>query len=180
MLLESLLPPSTAVLLLIRNRPSPMSTLVPACRRCRCCSYAGSLRETCSTSLYQQLAQWNSNILLRNKSELPPCHAIKYKAWCIFDTWIFIPKTIQWHIHTGSWSIVNCWQEGPYEALYKRLMNINEMAIGLMQWLGLDGNRCMHDTPTVSNRACMARGFWHPILSYIVSLHYRPNACNQS
>ena len=43
----------------------------------------------------------------------------------------FILKKIQWHIHAGSWSLVNCWWEGSYEALYKVLMNINEVAVGL-------------------------------------------------
>ena len=37
----------------------------------------------------------------------------------------FILKTIQWHIHAGSWSLVNCLAGSPYEALYKVLMNIN-------------------------------------------------------
>ena len=51
----------------------------------------------------------------------------------------FILKKIQWHIHAGPWSLVNCWREGSYEALYKVLMNINErgcrpygMALALM------------------------------------------------
>ena len=43
-----------------------------------------------------------------------------------FNTHGFIPKKIQWHIHAGPWSLVNCWREGSYEALYKVLMNINE------------------------------------------------------
>ena len=37
----------------------------------------------------------------------------------------FIPKKIQWHIHAGSWSLVNCLAGSLYEALYKVLMNIN-------------------------------------------------------
>ena len=45
---------------------------------------------------------------------------LKRKAWYL-DTRGFILKKIQWHIHTGSWSLVNCWR-----ALYKVLMNINE------------------------------------------------------
>ena len=80
--------------------------------------------------------------------------------------WVFIPKGYKWYIHTGSWSIVNCWLEGSYVALYKRLMNINEMAFGLTQWLGLDGNWCMRDTPTspfLSERrgfACIQRNYY--------------------
>ena len=37
----------------------------------------------------------------------------------------FIPKKIQWHIHAGSWSLVNCLAGSLYEALYKVLTNIN-------------------------------------------------------
>ena len=37
----------------------------------------------------------------------------------------FIPKKIQWHIHAGSWSLVNCLAGSLYEAFYKVLMNIN-------------------------------------------------------
>ena len=32
------------------------------------------------------------------------------KAWYL-DTCGFILKKIQWHIHAGSWSLVNCWWE---------------------------------------------------------------------
>ena len=50
------------------------------------------------------------------------------------DTHGFILKKMQWHMHTGPWSLVNCWREGSYEALYKVLMNINEVAVGLEEW----------------------------------------------
>ena len=45
------------------------------------------------------------------------CRAIRTNSWSL-DTRGFIPKKIQWHIHAGSWSLVNCWQEGstlPYK-----------------------------------------------------------------
>ena len=42
-----------------------------------------------------------------------------------FDTRGFILKMIQWHMHTGLWSLVNCLAGSLYEALYKVLMNIN-------------------------------------------------------
>ena len=61
--------------------------------------------------------------------------------------WVFIPKKIQWHIHTGSWSKVNCLAGSLYEALYKVLMNINEVAVGLTDGLGLDGDRCIRMIP---------------------------------
>ena len=59
----------------------------------------------------------------------------------------FILKTIQWHMHTGSWLLVNCWWEGSYESLYNMLMNINEAAVGLEDGLGLDGDRCIRVIP---------------------------------
>ena len=37
----------------------------------------------------------------------------------------FILKKIQWHMHTGPWSLVNCLAGSLYELLYKVLMNIN-------------------------------------------------------
>ena len=43
----------------------------------------------------------------------------------ITNTHGFILKKIQWHIHTGPWSLVNCLVGSLYEALYKVLMNIN-------------------------------------------------------
>ena len=34
------------------------------------------------------------------------------------NTWVFILRRYKWHIHAGSWSLVNCWREGstlPYK-----------------------------------------------------------------
>ena len=56
-------------------------------------------------------------------------------------------KTIQWHTHAGSWSLVNCWREGstlPYKGCSWILMNA---AVGLMDGLGLDGDRCIRVIP---------------------------------
>ena len=54
------------------------------------------------------------------------CRAINdiMTAWYL-DTRGFILKTIQWHMHTGLRSLVNCLAGSLYEALYKVLMNIN-------------------------------------------------------
>ena len=66
----------------------------------------------------------------------------------VFDmTRGFILKTIQWHMHTGSWLLVNCWREGSYESLYNMLMNVNEVAVSLEDGLGLDGDRCIRVIP---------------------------------
>ena len=53
-----------------------------------------------------------SNVLLKSEKNLHACCR-------------FILKTIQWHIHAGSWSLVNCLAGSLYEAFYKVLMNIN-------------------------------------------------------
>ena len=55
------------------------------------------------------------------------------KAWSL-DTRGFIPKKIQWHIHAGPWSLVNCMAGSLYEALYKVLMNINESGCRPYGW----------------------------------------------
>ena len=60
----------------------------------------------------------------------------RQSRWCLRYTLTrgFILKTIQWHMHTGSWSLVNCWWEGSYEALYRLLMNIDESGCRPYGW----------------------------------------------
>ena len=64
---------------------------------------------TCSDkNLYSSLAQ-GSHLSRDNKEH----GVVKLHV----DTWVY-SKTIQWHIHAGSWSLVNCWREGstlPYK-----------------------------------------------------------------
>ena len=63
------------------------------------------------------------------------------------NTWVFILRRYKWHIHAGSWSLVNCWREGstlPYKGCSWILMNA---AVGLMDGLGLDGDRCIRVIP---------------------------------
>ena len=67
-------------------------------------------------------------------------------AWYL-DTRGFILKKIQWHIHAGPWSLVNCWREAstlPYKGCSWILMT---SAVGLMDGLGLDGDRCIFVIP---------------------------------
>ena len=65
----------------------------------------------------------------------------------VFDTHGFILKKIQWHIHAGSWSLVNCWWE-PLTRHYIRCSWIlMHAAVGLMDGLGLDGDRCIRVIP---------------------------------
>ena len=45
------------------------------------------------------------------------CRVIK-QGMVKVNTWVFILKRYKWHIHAGSWSLVNCWREGstlPYK-----------------------------------------------------------------
>ena len=55
------------------------------------------------------------------------CRVIKTKSW-LNITRRFIPKKIQLHIHTGQWSLVDWMLRSTYGTLYKRHMNINDMA----------------------------------------------------
>ena len=60
--------------------------------------------------------------------------AIKTNGMVLDNTWVFIPRKVQWHIHTGLWSLVNCQVRSAYKTLYKVVMNINEVAVGLEEW----------------------------------------------
>ena len=86
-------------------------------------------------ALYQQLAQWNTNILPRTATA-PSCHHVmrwRWKAWCL-DTRGFILKKIQWHIYVGSWSLVNCWQEALTRHYIRCSLILMRAAVGLMEW----------------------------------------------
>ena len=63
------------------------------------------------------------------------------------NTLVFILRRYKWHIHAGSWSLVNCWREGsmlPYKGCSWILMHA---AVGLMAGLGLDGDWCIRVIP---------------------------------
>ena len=55
------------------------------------------------------------------------CRMIMTKSW-LNITCGFIPRKIQLHIHTGLWSPANWMAQSAHETLYKRHVNINEMA----------------------------------------------------
>ena len=81
----------------------------------------------------QQLAQWNT---ISSLEFSPSCHHVvrwRHKAWYL-ETCGFILKTIQWHIHAGPRSLVNCLAGSLYEAFYKVLMNINESGCRPYGW----------------------------------------------
>ena len=135
---------------LIRNGPPPMSTLVPAWRRRRYCSSAGSLRGTCPTSALT--SNWHSETQISSLELSLSCHHVtqwRRKAWCL-DTHGFILRTIQWHIHAGSWSLVNCWQEALTIHYIRCSWILMRAAVSLMDGLGLDGDWCIHVIPRQS------------------------------
>ena len=121
---------------LIRNGPPPMSTLVPAWRRHRCYSSAGSLRGTYPAST--QTSNWHSETQISSLELSPSCHHVaRWKddimAWYL-DTRGFILKKIQWHIHAGPWSLVNCWQESFMRHYIRCSWILMRVAVGLMEW----------------------------------------------
>ena len=72
------------------------------------------------------------------------CRAIK-QGMVKVNTWVFILRRYKWHIHAGSWSLVNCWREGstlPYKGCSWILMNAAVghmdgsalMVIGVSAW----------------------------------------------
>ena len=78
------------------------------------------------------------------------CRAINDKGTVFINTWVYSKKDTL-DVHTGWWSLVNCWREGSYETLYNVLMNINQMAVGLTAgWSdgsALLANRCINVIP---------------------------------
>ena len=68
------------------------------------------------------------------------------KSWLIV-TCGFIPRKIQWHIHTGQWSLVNWWCKALMRHYIRGLWIFMRMAVGLEDGLGLDGDRCISVIP---------------------------------
>ena len=95
----------------------------------------------------QQLAQWNTKSSLEFSLS---CHHVaqwrEHEAWYL-ETRGFILKTIQWHIHAGSWSLVNCWREACTRPFIRCSWILIRSAVGLTECLGLDGDRCIRVIP---------------------------------
>ena len=124
--LVSLVPPSPAVLLADLQWTSSDEHTCSLMKTTSPYGSAGSLRGTCPASA--QTSNWHSETQISSLEFSPSCHHVARwsKGWCFEYTWVFILTKIQWHIHAGSRSIVNCLAGSLYEALYKVLMNINE------------------------------------------------------
>ena len=87
------------------------------------------------------------------------------------NTWVFILRRYKWHIHAGSWSLVNCWRKGSCRAgLIKRCSRCRTTG---ECWLSdpyhtgdeasaKHGDRCIlrFDNPTgiMNRRRCQSRG----------------------
>ena len=74
------------------------------------------------------------------------CRAVKTNGM-VFDTRGFILKKIQWHIHAGSWSLVNCWWEALTRHYIRCSWILMNAAVSLMDGLGLDGDWCIRVIP---------------------------------
>ena len=60
---------------------------------------------------------------------------------------MFILRWYKWHIHAGSWSLVNCWREAHTRHYIRCSWILMNAAVGLMGGLGLDGDRCIRVIP---------------------------------
>ena len=109
--LVSLMPRSPAVLLADLQWTSSDEHTCSHMKMTSPYGYAGSLRGICPASA--QTNNWHSETQISSSEFSPSCHHVArltLNAWCLRNTLTrgFIPKTIQWHIHAGSWSLVNC------------------------------------------------------------------------
>ena len=76
--------------------------------------------------------------------------ALLYVFWT--KSWLtvtrgFIPRKIQWHIHTGMWSLVNWWQEALMRHYIRGSWILMRTAVSLEDGLSLDGDRCISVIP---------------------------------
>ena len=148
--------------------------------------YAGSLRGTCPASA--QTSNWHSETQISSleQSELPPCRAIK-QGMVIVNTWVFILRRYKWHIHAGSWSLVNCWREALTRDYIRCSWILMNAAIGLMDGLGLDGD-CIRviprqkDEPVSTNSDSAVSIYWLPghITSFCSHLMYTETLWNEA
>ena len=65
----------------------------------------------------------------------------------IVNTWVFILRRYKWHIHAGSWSLVNCWQEALTRHYIRCSWILIKTAVGLTAGLALYGDRCIRVIP---------------------------------
>ena len=132
--LVSLVPPSPAVLL---ADPQWTSSDEHTCSRMKmtsllqlCWESARDLPCQCSTS------NWHSETQISSLELSPSCHHVarwRRKAWCL-DTHGFILTKIQWHIHAGSWSLVNCWWEVLMRHYIRCSWILMRVAVSLIEW----------------------------------------------
>ena len=81
-------------------------------------------------------SNWYSETQISSLELSLSCHHVtqwRRKAWCL-DTRGFILKKIQWHIHTGPWSLVNCWHEALTRHYIRCSWILMTVAVGLMEW----------------------------------------------
>ena len=100
--------------------------------------FARTTGKTCCAILNQQLAKCNTISSLKVKSELPPCHVIKYKAWLYYNVRVYWQRRYTVCIQ-ASGLLVN-WELSLKTGYYIRGSCI------LMRWLyGLDLENSLYD-----------------------------------
>ena len=109
--------------------------------------YAGSLRGTCPASA--QTSNWHSETQISSLELSPSCHHVARYEWtrCLVNTWVFILRRYKWHIHAGSWSLVNCRREALTRHYIRCSWILIRTAVSLTAGLGLDGDRCIRVIP---------------------------------
>ena len=81
-------------------------------------------------------SNWHSETQISSLELSLSCHHVVRwwrKAWCL-DTRGFIPKKIQWHIHTGLWSLVNWWCEALTRHYIRGSWILMRVAVSLEEW----------------------------------------------
>ena len=112
-----------------------------------------------NANLAQLVKNWALKpVLISCIRSSPTCCVIKTKSW-LNITHGFIPRKIQWHIHTGQWSLVNWVVQSTYETLYKRHMNINEMALRMASAFMVIGVSARYPDTTGGNFFVVVKSF---------------------
>ena len=81
-------------------------------------------------------SNWHSETQISSLEFSLSCHHVarwRWKAWCL-DTCGFIPKKIQWHIHSGPWSLVNWWCEALMRHYIRCSWILMRVAVSLEEW----------------------------------------------
>ena len=136
--------------------------MVWGCSTKLCCICDCSLQGIISSAPLCEVIMVECIIFNLKKKQGKNCRAIKQsmQGMVIVNTWVFILRRYKWHIHAGSWSFVNCWREALTRHYIRCSWILMNAAVGLMDGLGLDGDRCIRVIPwrppfSIKKRLCL-------------------------